>query len=136
MVFLHSELAAYSLIHLDVTLIAVVQLLASLIQGWLSYPSRMGQHPTKSSYMLFGVWLSLLVTINAIIASILYLLCIPCSLFFHNQMFIQSIRNNFNFHILPWNYNDPAISFFLSLPFITLFEMPLFQFYINFLLTQ
>lgn len=66
--FFHSELVTSSLIHLGATVIAV-QVLTSLIQGWLSYPSGMGQHSTKSSYMLFGVWLSLLVTINAMIAS-------------------------------------------------------------------
>lgn len=67
--FFHSELVTSSLIHLGVTVIAVVQVLTSLIQGWLSYPSGMGQHSTKGSYMLFGIWLSLLVTINAMIAS-------------------------------------------------------------------
>lgn len=133
--FFHSEFVTSSLIHFDVTVIVVVRVLTSLIQSWLSYPSGMGQHSTKSSYTLFGVWLSPLVTINAMIAST-GLLCIICSLFFQNQMLIQSRRNNFNFHILPWNYNDAAISFCFSFPSITLSEMPLFQFYIHLLLTQ
>lgn len=47
--FFHSKLGASSLIHLDVTVIAVVQVLKSLIQGWLFYPLGMGQHPTKRS---------------------------------------------------------------------------------------